>query len=262
MCRSSLKANIPEMLRRLKWVVSPTLGARIVAAIASFQLLAVSAALPGEVDRFCRKSFVQEPKTGRTEDVCAILAVERGGVTYIEPGFRRLVIGKYISAGQRFVPRTEAPIRDLRSPGGWHIVVSSFLQRAEFSASLRVRFFGPDGKLRGTGDVLMALERIEVGHLFGGTEEILAIQSNEEHSYNSMSGMWLLPQRGEPRQLIDINATLGKFSRGGNKLPPGAWIRRQTYDGVHAETKGWVNEFWVWDPARKSLTPERNSGHN
>jgi hypothetical protein len=108
----------------------------------------------------------------------------------------------------------------------------------------------------------MALERIEVGHLFGGTDEIVAIQSNEEHSYDSMSGMWLLPQRGEPQQLIDINATLGKFSQGGNKLPPGAWIRRQTYDGVHAETEGWVDEFWVWDTARKSLTSKRDSVHN
>lgn len=183
-------------------------------------------------------------------------------MTYIEPGFRRLVIGKYVSAGQRFVPRTEASIRDLRSARGWDIVLSSFLQREDFSAALRVRFFDPDGKLRGTDDLLMALEQIEVGRLFGGSDEIVAIQSNEEHSYNSRSGMWLLPQRGDPRQLIDINATLGKFSRGGNKLPPGAWIRRQTYDGVHAETKGWVDEFWVRDTAKKSLTSERDSVHN
>jgi hypothetical protein len=104
MCRSSVKKDVPGNAPTLKWVVSPTLGTRIVVAMASFQLLAVPAALPGEVDRFCRKSFVPDPKTGRTEDVCAILAVERDSVTYIEQDFRRLVIGKYVSAGQRFVP--------------------------------------------------------------------------------------------------------------------------------------------------------------
>jgi hypothetical protein len=230
----------------------------IVTAIAVFLVFAASAAVPGEVDRFCWKSPVTDPKTGRTEDVCQILAVERGSVTYIQPGFRAVVIGKYVSGGQRFVPQAEAPIRDLRSPHGWHIVVSSFLPRDEESdAMLRVRFFGPDGKLRGTAEVLMTLEGIEVGHLFGGSDNILALQSNEEHSYNSMTDMWLLPERGAPQELIEMNATFGKFSKGANGTRPGAWLSRETYDGVHAETKGWVDEFWAWDPARKSLTVDK-----
>jgi hypothetical protein len=103
----------------------------------------------------------------------------------------------------------------------------------------------------------MTLEGIGLGRLFGGTDDILAIQSNEEHSYNSMTDIWLLPERGEPRQLVEMNGTLGKFSRGSKGSRPGAWIRRQTYDGVHAQTKGWANEFWVWNPARKSLTVEK-----
>jgi len=243
-----------------RWVTSllaPALAAFV--AVVVLQLLAASAALAGEVDRFCRKSFVPDAVASR-EDICDILATDQDGVAYIQPGIRRLIIGKYVSAVQRLVPRTEAPIRDLRSPRGWHIVVSSFLYKEGEKAGLaglRVRFFGPDGKLRGIGEVLMVLEGDEVGHLFGGDDDIFVIQSNVEHSYNSMVNMWLLPERGTPQRLIDVNATLGEFSKIGGGARPGVWIRRQTYDGEHAETKGWADEFWVWDPTKKSLTREK-----
>ena len=239
-------------------ILSSALGRRIVTTLAIIGLCAASAAVPGEVDRHCWKSFVPDPKTGRAGDVCEILAVVRGSVTYTEPEIRSLVIGKYSSAAQRLVPRTEAPIRDLRSTGGWRIVVSSFLNREEEAgAMLRIRFFGPDGKQRDTADVSMTLEGVKVGRLFGGADDILAVQSNEEHAYNSMTDIWLLPRQGEPQQLIEMNATLGRFSGGGNGSRPGVWVSRQTYDGVHAETKGWVAEFWAWDPSEKSLAPEK-----
>lgn len=183
----------------------------------------------------------------------------RGSVTYTQAGFRSLVIGKYVGAAQSLVPRTEAPIRDLRSLRGWRIVVSSFLPRdKESDARLRIRFFDPDAKLRSTDEALMALEEIEVGRLFGGTDDVAVIQSNEEHSYNSMLDMWLLPERDKPQKLINgLNATLGRFSEGDNGTAPGLWIRRQTYDGIHAETKGWIDQFWRWNPAKKSLTLEK-----
>jgi hypothetical protein len=85
---------------------------------------------------------------------------------------------------------------------------------------LRVRLFGPEGDLRATNEVLMTLEEIEIGRLFGGTDDILAVQSNEEHSYNSMASVWLLPERGEPKELIEDHASLGKFARGGNNVRP------------------------------------------
>jgi hypothetical protein len=110
-------------------------------AASLIKLLMASAAVPGEVDRHCWKSPLPDSK----EEICQILAVDEGRVTFIEPGVRSLVIGKYVGAAQRFVPRTEAPIRDVRSPQGWHVVVSLFLAREEESAKLRIRFFGPDG---------------------------------------------------------------------------------------------------------------------
>jgi hypothetical protein len=231
-------------------------GVPAAAAMAIFQLLAASTAFAVEMDRVCWKSFVPNPKTALSDDVCEILGVERGKVTYVEPGNRRLVLGKYVGAAQRFVPRTEAPIRDLQSPRGWHIIVSSVLQKEDLPR-LRVRFFGIDGDLRATEEVRMALEEIEIGRLFGGSDDILAIQSNEEHSYNSMTSVWLLPERGGPKELIEDQATLGRFSRGGNNARPGVLINRQTYDGVNSATKGWATEFWAWDPAKKSLTPEK-----
>jgi len=226
-------------------------GKRFVIAASLTSVLALSAA-PGEIDRHCWNA-------GGAEDICQILTFDEGSVVYNELGFRRLVIGKYVSAAQRFVPRAEAPIRDLRSSHGWHIVVSAFLQReqGESGAMLRIRFFGPRGEPRGKAEVLMTLEEAEVGELFGGGDDILAVQSNEEHSYNSTADIWLLPHQGKPIELLEMNATISKFSKTGERTPPGVWIKRQTYDGVHAETKGWVDEFWVWNPAKKRLTSSR-----
>lgn len=121
------------------------------------------------------------------------------------------------------MPRTEAPIRDLRSPSGWHIVASAFLPHDEEDpdATLRVRFFGRDGKLRATEEAMIALQGVGVGYLFGGPADIFALQSNVEHSYNSTTSLWLLPVQGGPQQLIGSNATLGKFSKGENGTRPG-----------------------------------------
>lgn len=229
----------------------------MLAAFAVLQVLAQPAAAPIEVDRICRKALAPDPVTGRTEDVCEILAVDHGDVVYVEPGIRRMVIGQYVSAARSFVPAPEAPIRDVRSPSGWHVVVSSFLDCKEVSAELRVRLFRPDGTLGGVSDILTVLEGIEVGYLFGDGDDVLAIQSSEEHSYNSRTDVWLLPNRGEPQRLLDINATLGRFSGAVKGARPGVWVNRQTYDGVHASTKGWVGEFWVWNHQRKSLTLEK-----
>jgi hypothetical protein len=69
------------------------------------------------------------------------------------------------------------------SPRQWRIVISAFLDHTINSeAGLRLRFFGSDGGLRATDDVLMAIEQVEEGRLFGGDDEIFGIQSNEEHS--------------------------------------------------------------------------------
>jgi hypothetical protein len=119
---------------------------------------------------------------------------------------------------------------------------------------MNVQFFGPDGKLRLTGDGLFFLLDAEIGNLFGGSDEILAITSNEEHAYNVLTNIWLLPQRGEPKVLIENQGTFGKFSGRVAGETPGVMISHQTYDGVDASTKGLVQQFYIWDSKTNSLT--------
>jgi hypothetical protein len=206
----------------------------------SLYLLAASAVFASEVDRVCRNG------------ICEVLTVQDGVVRLVD-SVRTLDLGKQVPAAQTVVPRNEAPIRVLRSLNGWRILISAFLAHSgESEAGLRVRFFGADARLRTTDTVLIALEQVEIGRLFGSDDDILALQSNEEHSYNSTADIWLLPERGRPKRLIHANATIGNFIKNSGTRP-GIWIRRQTYDGVSAETKGWVDEFWVWDAKNKSL---------
>jgi len=164
-------------------------------ALIIFAVSAVSAAVPGEVHRLC---------LGQS---CQVLAVQDGVVRFIEdrpPAPRNLVLGHYVSADQRLVPRTEAPIRDVRSPRGWRIVVSACFIRGEYPSKLRLRFFDPAGSMWVTHDILMTLEDVEVGRLFGDADEILAITSNEEHVYNAETEIWYLPEHGNPKQVLKI----------------------------------------------------------
>ena len=48
---------------------------------------------------------------------------------------------------------------------------------------------------------------------------------------------------------------LGAFDVGAAGKAPGVTIGRQTYDGIHAETKGLVTEFHTWNRETKSLIP-------
>jgi hypothetical protein len=205
--------------------------------ISGFLLLIATAAGAKEVDRVCRN------------DDCSFLSVEQG-VVLLRDSSRSLKLGAYVRTAQPLVPHYEAPIKSLRSPRGWHIVIGAFLYHSDQGeAGLRIRFFEPNGKLQATRPVLMALEQLQLGHLFGGDDDILAITTNEEHSYNSTTDIWLLPEGGVPKRLFDGNATF-------ELLPAtdrGIRINRQTYDGEHAETKGWKAEFWLWDPAGKVL---------
>jgi hypothetical protein len=208
----------------------------------SFQLVAAAASIPGQIDSVCRT-------------YCQALAVQSGIVRSVDlvPPTRTLAIGRYAQAARRLVPPIEAPIRDMTSAHGWRIIVSAFLDHDEGEAKLRLRFFDPSGSLRITQDLLSALEHIEIGRRFGGTDEIFAITSDEEHAYNVQTEIWFLPQRENPKRLLRIRGFLEGFSSGDAGKSPGVTIARETYDGVHAETKGTVQEFYAWDRQTKSL---------
>ena len=84
-----------------------------------------------------------------------------------------------------------------------------------------------------------------------------AITTEEEHGCNNQTRIWLLPVTGEPRQLCEGNATLSSFSQGTDGHGPGVLLKRETYDGVDASTKGFVDEFRKRDSAAQSLTLDR-----
>jgi hypothetical protein len=213
-----------------------------------FQLAAASVTVPGQIDRVCQP-------TG----YCDVLVVQDDVVKLIapEPLPKNLVVGNYIRADQSLVPRREAPIRDLRSRRGWRVVVSASLDHDEGSIRLHLRFFAPNGALRATDELLSELVSTEIGTLFGGTDEIFAVDSNEEHAYNDQTEIWFLPETGKPRVLLEFPGGFRKPTATTPGTAPGIIVDRQTYDGVNAETKGTVQEFYVWDPKAKSLTLQK-----
>lgn len=202
-----------------------------------------------QVDRLCLRAG------------CQYLVVRDGDVRFVDKGlFTDVSLGSYVAADQRLVHATEAPIRDLRSPTGWHVVVSALIDHREGGAETEIRVFGPGGELRATYAALMLLERADMGRLFGGADEILAITTNEEHVYNDSTVVWLLRRRGAPKELLTVNGTIDEFSRAGAGDEPGVWISRETYDGTDSATKGHVREFWEWDAASEQLRAAGRSG--
>ncbi len=192
--------------------------------------------VPGQLDAICRAQ-------------CEILALQQGSVKYLD---RRapattIVLGKYAASAKNLAPPTELPVSDLRTPRGWRVVVTAYLDHEEDDLMSHVWFFGPDGKLASRGEALSFIEEAKVGRL-ASVVEIYALTSVEEHAYNAQTTIWLLRQSGEPKAVLEISGMLAGLSDNG------VTVRRQTYDGVHAETKGTVAELYVWNAATESVT--------
>jgi hypothetical protein len=69
--------------------------------------------------------------------------------------------------------------------------------------------------------------------------------------------IWFLPKSGEPKLLLSIAGTYRKSNVIASGKIRGITVERQTYDGVHSETKGTVPEFYIWDRDTKSLTLQK-----
>jgi hypothetical protein len=161
-----------------------------------------------------------------------------------------------VPTAQRFVPRVEAPIRDLKSPSGWHVVVSAFLhhdEENEGEIGTRVRFFAPGAADSTEQDIPGRVQQASIGRLFGGDDDVFAIATEDEHAYNVDTEIWLLPKGDKPRSILSLPGVYGKFVVSGDHQTAGVRVSRETYDGEHSETKGRVQEFWRWNPGNKSL---------
>ena len=121
---------------------------------------------------------------------------------------------------------------------------------------MRLRIFDSQGELQEKYDGNYVLDDIEAGNLFGTSDVVLSIQTNGMRSYIQDTVIWLLPDVGKPKQLLHAVGALRRFQptgSGANGLP-GVWIDRETYDGVHAQTRGRKFEFWQWNSVSKTLS--------
>jgi hypothetical protein len=207
----------------------------------TFQLFAAQSGVPGAVDSICK------------EEKCSVLAVQGAEVKLVDQSLNRTIaLGRYAPSARGIVPRTEAPVHDVKSPHGWRIIVSVYLDHDEDDFHAHLRVFGPNGKLLAADGVLSMVSGLEMGTLIGGNDDILAVTSYEEHAYNTETDVWLLPAQGDPRVLVGITGGFRGFI--GRNPVRGVTMRRQTYDGEHAETKGIVIETYSWNPRTKMLT--------
>lgn len=197
------------------------------------------------VDQVCQNEY------------CERLTISGNSVWYSQTvPASRVLIGRYLKVRHPPIPATEAAVLVLRSLGGWSVVASAFLHHDalnEGEPAIRLRFWSASGRLTTTHDVLAKIEDRKIGRLFGGNDEIFAINSWEEHVYNTLIELWFLPTVGDPKLLLNAQGTFKKFSEGGPQEDPGVTILRETYDGVHADTKRYTEEFYIWNSESKTL---------
>jgi hypothetical protein len=206
------------------------------------QLLAVPASVPGQIDIVCRPH-------------CQVLAIQGGKVRLLDKGplQRDLSLGQYAAPAQASVPRSEAPVTDLRTSRGWRLIASVYLDHQELEARTHLRFISPDGRLRSTEDALEYIEVAKAGNYFGGTDEVFIVTSNEEHAYNDQTEVWYLPPRDKPKLLLEAPGSFERFINPKSEQHVGIVLARQGYDGVHAQTKGTQQELYSWNSIAKTL---------
>ena len=96
-------------------------------------------------------------------------------------------------------------------------------------------------------------DQIQIGRLFGDVTDVLAIETQGPHAYTVTTKVIMLPQNGDPKLILTENAKLVGFRAATRSQTAGIWLYRQEYDGIHAETKMWRRQFWLWDSERKYL---------
>jgi hypothetical protein len=189
---------------------------------------------------------------------CASLAVEGNSVIFREtsgymPSPRNF--GRYIAADHALVPATEAPIRDVRTRGGWIVIATAALDDyAPDGPTIRIRLIDKAGRIAETfagGDNI--LDKLSVSSPFGAETNVVVAETSGFHAYVVTVFVWLIAPDGPPKLLVKDTGGFSRF--GGNKANghAGLWIDHETYDFVHAETKGHRLEFWQWDDNERSL---------
>jgi hypothetical protein len=196
------------------------------------------------------------------QDSCGIVSIVGTTVRFREtdsgPHFLPAYdIGSYDREAQRWVPTNEAALRHVNMPNRWSAVVSASLDHYDSSGgpTVRLRAFTPTGENQLTYDGYFFFDDIESGMLFGTPDVVLSIQTGGASSSVQDAVVWLISDSGKPKEILRVNGILVRFQATGSGVSglPGVWIDRDTYDGVHSETRGRKREFWRWDSSSKSL---------
>ena len=185
---------------------------------------------------------------------CVSLRIESGRVYVDNTGeFARTIhIGTYDISAKSDVPPTEAPILSKKTSNGWiAIVTASLPSKFDFNAPvLRVYILNRLHEKQLSFDSQMTLDSFRAGRLFNVTDEFVQISASGEHAYVVQTVVWHLPKNGSPKLMIDVPGLVA----GINVVSRGIWIDRQTYDGIHAESKGHRRELWSWRSGRFMMT--------
>jgi len=224
----------------------------------------------GMIIAFTAISLAQRPGPGRTVDsvcwkgFCDYLMVRGGtvidcGTNPPEIGPRVVTVGKYVPAAQALVPKDEAPVYEARTPSGWTVVASGYLDKPALAVHVRTRFFDPSGKVRLTASGDPIFLRARAGRLFGGADEEAAVCESDVHAYTDRCRIWWLPPRGSsaPIKIFDQWSTrIAGFNTEGPQV--GVVAVRQTEVNGDPLRVLHEQELWLWDAAAKTLTKAPN----
>lgn len=190
------------------------------------------------------------------DNECSYLVRRSDKVQFVRTGSVPVdrIVGPYLQRYQSLVPRNELPVLE-RHFSGWRIIVSAVLLQDEYDGPImRFRFLGRGGRLLGSYDDDLQVMSLSVGTLFGGSDIIAAATTSGVHVYDNTALVWLLPHNEAVKKLLEVPGSTDRIvhaSQGHGQI--GIWVNRQTYDGVHPETKREVPEFWEWRDREKKL---------
>lgn len=208
-------------------------------------------------------SAAQEIKRECSYGDCLSLAIRDGTVVAERTGAfstGTLQIGKHDARGARLLPSSEVPVFYGKTQRGWVAVVAAYIPR-DFLLwpELRLHIFDSEGQQRTVEDLYNSVGKpdhpnIRIGKIFNSNTELLQVSTDGEHAYVVRTLVWHLPTKnGSPVKLLDVLGLVDRVQQPTSRARGGFWIQRQTYDGLHARTKGWKLEFWAWDEGTQKL---------
>ena len=194
------------------------------------------------------------------ETICNSIVLRDERVKFVsddstDPTLHREVdLGVYVPSAGALV-LTEAPIRDFVLTNGWRVVFSEAITK-EKGPILKIRYYNLKGVLKVLkmlSEDMPGLLSCYFGNLLGESDILVGYTTTWEHAYSVQSSIWLLPDSGDPRLLLEVTGVLSKFIDGEHDVKPGVIVDVESYDGMNPQTKGRTRKMWIWDRGLKAF---------